>query len=362
MTNLKILTYNVYHKTIKIEDFFNKFKRDIKSIVKKNRKLDVVGIQENVDCDVMHGVPEFSRMRMINCQIGKTPILTFLNPDIKVLGFAWDSFYYERKKGRPFHIIVAEYQGQDFMFINCHFPHINQGDIEKTIIEKLTFTLTCKYCGYIIPDKDMGNTKFDVTPHYNTKTNKTEYTKLNGIRFEPVSIQPLLEKKDFHVVMLGDFNDHNTIFLHRGFIPFNTRINRDLKNNPNYNNLNTKLSCGAKPPVSCCIEETQYSRKGGFVKWKQRTMGDYIMVNKKFKVIRENEVAIQYKGSMKDSEKPYPPKEIASDHLPVIMEVTFQEKTVPKKKPEPQKKPESLIPAKSQFDCRIEPYKIKRVR
>ena len=230
-------------------------------------------------------------------------------------------------------------------------------NIEETIIKKLTFTLTHKYRGYIIPDKDMGNKKFDVTPKWNSKTNETEYLKLNGKRFEPVSIQPLLEKKDFHVVMLGDFNDHNITFLYRGFRPFKTTINKFLKGNSVYDNLNTNLSCG-RPPVSCCIEETQYTPEGGFEKWKpKKTMGDYIMVNDKLTITKENEVPIEYKGSLKDNEKPYPPNEMASDHLPVFMQVSFEGKTAKSKSADKHKHTETI-----HFTCLEEKYEIKRTK
>lgn len=340
MTELNILTYNVLHETIKDENYLNKVERDFKEIIKKYNTLDIVGIQENQNCNNIHNITGLEKMRMINCQIGKTNILTFLNPAIEVLGFAWDSFeYYDNKlkktkktkKGRPFHIIIAKYKDKDFIFINCHFPHIRKKDeVKKVITKKLTTVLTNYHLGYIIPEQEKNQLKFNIEPNKLPNGN-LHGTKLNGNKIKTEAIVSLLDNKNYHVVMLGDFNDNGNIKLYQNFQPFDVDSNKFL-NMSQYTYLNNiVLRCDNPPPKSCCFGiQKKKNIITGFEGNINQT-GDYIMVNRVLNIKKPNEIPISNRKA-----------EIAgSDHLPVFMKVSFENEKKESKKGEKSVKKES---------------------
>ena len=323
MAILKILTYNVYYRTIVEKKFLDRVERDLDAIHKKYGDLDVIAFQENVNNQDLYKMNKLKDMTMVCCQVGRTNILTFLNSKIEVLGVAWDSYFYKSKRGRPFHIILAKYEGQDFIFINNHFPHLEKKDLANVIIEKLTRTLTNRHNGYIVPQTQKPQTCFDIKPSYVDE--KFQGIHLNGKRIETADISPLLKNKEFNVVMVGDFNDVNgKLNLFLGFKPFNTSTNDRLKT-ADFDHLNSIQVSGPKPPVSCCLESKKKGNTSDFSGKYART-GDYIMVNNKFKIGIKNEIAISKysKEPLTSAEKPFPAREAASDHLPIFMSVNFK--------------------------------------
>ena len=325
MSSFKILTYNVYYRTIVHQKFLDRVERDLNAIHKKYGYLDVIGFQENINNQDLQKINKLKDMTMVCCQVGRTNILTFLNPKIEVLGIAWDSYVYKSKRGRPFHIIVAKYEGQDFIFINSHFPHVEKKDLADVITRKLTRTLTNHHNGYIVPQTKKPDTRFDIKPSY--VDGKFQGIHLNGKKIVTADISPLLKNKEFNVVMLGDFNDSNgKLNLFSGFRPFDTSTNDRLKT-VDFDHLNLIQVACPKPPVSCCLKKNEKGNSSDFSGKYART-GDYIMVNNKLKIGIKNEIAISKysKEPLTSAEKPFPAKEAASDHLPIFMAVNLKKK------------------------------------
>lgn len=359
---INIMTYNLLYKVADKPENIKKVCRDLFEY----EKCDIVGLQEITETTKDLILKEMNGIKLgkfIKCKVGRTHIITSLNPKIELKGVCWDSFETPRldikgnvkknssgkiikNRGRPFQILVCEYLGKDLLIINCHFPHIRKKDLEKVIIQKLSQNLTF---GIKIDDSFPGGNPLKQDGSIDLKLDET-YIKTN--------ISDLIIGKKFKVIMLGDFNDAGKLNLYQGFYPFKTDHSKFLKNQlPENKKLLDKIKLGGsdvtKPPNSCCLSYNQSNNKfsGSFSK-----IGDYTIVDSSIKIVKDNYI------SKKVLEKS--PDNSASDHLPVVLKVNL--KPTGKKTKSSSKsadKGASKNNSKSQklkYTCKLEKFKLKK--
>ena len=311
--DLKIVSYNVFYQAIEHQIYLDRFNNDIKTI-EKDGKIDILGLQESVNAaQMIANCDSLNEKKVISCWGSAGGLsVTFLNPAFEILSISYGSFIYQRRKGRPFTIINCRLQNTDFLIINCHFHHLNKSDLQAVVYEMLSNRLSF---GYLVPDTEIIPRKiFHFDTFHNELAKNTKFENLADLFVDPKT----KKTKDFHVIMLGDFNDCNRLKLYEGIKPFRTE-----KYNPHYKNkdldkiiLGTR---GRKPPKTCCLNKKNSDvylinteLEGDFHK-----IGDYILVNDKFKILRNNYVPITKKDK---------PEESTSDHLPCAMLVRFKPK------------------------------------
>lgn len=177
-------------------------------------------------------------------------------------------------EGRPYHILFLEKLDthSKFIVINIHSSHHKKydDDISAALSNRLELCVDCRCAD----NKQWINTE------------KLAATDLSE-----------MFREEFHIIFMGDTNDHGKSNLWKGFHPFT---------HPAL--VKYKVQATKMPPKTCCL----ISRYGPYSHY-----GDYILISKNLEYLVEN-IIPEY--ARNDASNP------ASDHLPVLS--VIQEKQI----------------------------------
>jgi hypothetical protein len=209
----------------------------------------IIGLQEVVNFTKLKRALK-NNYHSISSKSGPATITTFYKKIFKYL----DHYEGSIEHGRPYHVIFFYYLNNYFIVINLHNSH---------------------HCN-----------KYQLETILSTGINR-------------INIDILLN--DFHIIAIGDFNDHGKYNYWLGLKPF-----RSLKSNINDTLKKAKIKSELKPPNTCCVG----SKKLRETKGEDKYYGDYILVNSKLnlKLKLPNTNIFNYNANY------YP----TSDHLPII--------------------------------------------
>ena len=358
---LKILTYNVTKDFSKQNRFIMRLIEDINNIQPVIAGLQEVS-QETFDYMSLNW-QYFTKYKAIMCQnyvLDDSYIMTLVHPIVIVKAVCWGDFT-ETEPYTPFQILICEVLGKDILIVNCQFPIIAKEDLEEIIVKKLSENLTQ---GYKFPDDTV-----DSDDTFQIQVNDNDFNKVN--------IKDLIIGKKFKIVMMGDFQDKDELKLYEGFRPFRTKYNADFNklSKPDKNLINNikTVNLYKVPPKTCCYEydrvNNEFSKKKTDAQMKD--IGDYILVDKSFKIVDNNEIPLTAEKRTPGSRRV--PHEITSLHFPSVLKVEFKldDKSPSSEAPESafeslynknRSVPKSISSSdgkKVKFECKLEKFEIK---
>ena len=257
---------------------------NVVSIIKNAQPIDFLGLQEASGWHEIYEKLKFPHLGFIHHTIslsfGDVEMATFYNTEkFKLLAFKVGNLVFPRGKedGRPYQILFLQKKdsGNYFIVINVHCGHRNNdsASLQELLSQDITNLVDC--------------------------------TDTKEIHFENAQTKDLsdcsdLLENEYHIIFMGDTNDHGKTNLWKGFNPFNISP------------LNKKIKSDNEPPRTCCL----ISRYPPYSHY-----GDYILISNNLEYLHENivpehnmnydydESNVSYSGM---SDLP------ASDHFPVL--------------------------------------------
>ena len=244
----------------------------VKNVINLIDKLpidyDFVALQEPAKWKaISDNSTKLKTMGYVHHRTGSTSeLVTFYNKEkYLALGVIADTFTYNGKRGRPYHIIFFKNKitGEFYIFINLHNAHnMPKNELERQLASNFN--------------------KFKIIEKV-----KQEHAE------QLTAIMEIDKNNNYNVIVAGDFNDDGTMNYWQGFKPFkNTNI-------PSLKDLEVK--CNAKPPNTCCrqVNSVQPDKSG-----------DYILVN--------NTLTIEEPNYIPPISNNFFP---SSDHMPVLIKL-----------------------------------------
>ncbi len=298
---MKLLTYNVLWETIQNKTNLSNITQAIDAM----GKYDFIAIQEVVSVsDLQKNSKNLNKMGYVFTKHGSSRLLTFFNKEkYDILAVHHGGIIYNKKGGRPFHIIYAmrKEDQQRFMVINIHMPHLNSDqEIESVITKQLSRNF------------DEG---FD---------NKKKLTEIDLVykSFSSKNLSHYLKDHHYLGIFMGDTNDHQIINMWRGFNPIQSKFHYQKVQYPNLDSIIVSSQNEKAPPNTCClgIDRSNPYQVNFYGKYTSSGYGDYILIDMNLNIETHNRVPPSFKKYI--NFETYP----TSDHLPVELEIKIENK------------------------------------
>ena len=236
---------------------------------------DFVALQEPAKWkDIFDNSTKLNTMGYVHHSVGSTSeLVTFYNKEkYLALGVIADTFDYNSKRGRPYHIIFFKNKitGEFYIFINLHNAHnMPKNDLERQLASNFN-----KF-----------KNKFKII-----EKDKQEHAE------QLTATMEIDKNNNYNVIVAGDFNDDGKMNYWQGFKPFKKTNIHILKN--------LEVKCNVEPPNTCCrqVNSVQPDKSG-----------DYILVN--------NTLTIEEPNYIPPISNNFFP---SSDHMPVLIKLKLK--------------------------------------